>query len=435
MEIILALFLAIVIAVIISLLLRHASKLEKQLSVAQQLCEEEKTARFEAEKQLELAQQRYAEMQRRMEDWQKSREDALQHAKAAIFEVGNQLSGKLIEDHKRQTDEAKKESEEKVKQNTGQLREQMQMLEQHVASLKGKVDESAGTMDIVKRSLLSPVGAGSLAEITLENIFAASGLVKDRDFVMQYTISDNGEGNRLRPDAVVFLPAGRVMVVDSKASKFFLELAQAEEELEKQEIYGKIKATMRNHLKALAAKDYKEAVKNQLKKLDRANISHISTIMFLPSESALEKLLVADPEFHGKALEAEIIPAGPAGIVNILSIARFHIAEEHQLKNYENILEEVRKLLSSINVMYEHAERMGKAVQNAASYYDKFAASFNSRLLLRAKNIQHLGVSAQQNKPLPLPLGRYQLVAESRPDIIEGEAEETNVSMLIEARE
>lgn len=414
------------------LLIRHIRKLEEQLAAKAEeevflrnICEEAKTAKFEAEKQLELLTERYAQIEKRMLDWEKSREEAVSHAKAAIFEAGSQLSGKLLEEHKRETEESKKLSAETTKQTTAHLHQQMQTLEHHVASLKGKVDESADTVAIVKRSLLSPVGAGGLAEITLENILKASNLVKGRDFITQYTITDDGDGNRLRPDAVLFLPAGRIIIVDSKASKFFLELAHVENAEQEQEIYAKIKTTMRNHLKSLAAKDYKEAVRSQLKKLDPDyEIRHISTLMFIPSESALEKLCMADPEFQTKALEAEIIPAGPAGMVNILSITRFHIAEEQQLKNHTAILEEVRKLLASLGIMVAHAERLGKAIQSTSSHFDKFSASFNSKLLQRARSIQHLGVTAQNNKPLPAPLERHQLIVQNNATLIDAEAEE-----------
>lgn len=425
MELFLTLLLSIAIAAIIFFLTRQTRSLEQQLTLKETECETEKTLRFEAEKQLELLLERYAQIEKRMEDWKKSKEEAMQHAKAAIFEAGSQLSSKLLEEHKRETQEAKKTSEESTKQTADHLHQQVQSLSHHVASLQGKLEESSDTMALVKRSLLSPVGAGSLAEITLENILKASGLVKGRDFIMQYTIANTEDGNRLRPDAVLFLPAGRIIVVDSKASKFFLELAAAEDDTAEQEIYSKIKTTMRNHLKSLAAKDYTEAVRSQLRKLDpERDIRHISAIMFMPSESALEKLSYADPEFHSKALEAEIIPAGPAGMINILSLTRFHIAEEQQLKNHTAILEEVRKLLANLSVMTEHAQRLGKAIQSTSVHYDKFAASLNSKILLRAKTIQQLGVSAQNNKPLPSPLERYQLIAQQDSAIIDAEAEE-----------
>lgn len=388
--------------------------------------ETEKQARYEAEKQTELMHQRLEGIQKRMEDWETSKSESVQHAKAAIFEIGNQLSVKLIEEHKRETQESKKESQDAVGETTAKLQEQYENLIKFIGSLESKVNDSADTVDIVRRSLLSPSGAGSLAEITLENIFKASGLTANRDYVMQYSISDTGDG-KLRPDAVVFLPAGKIMVVDSKASKFFLELGEAKHEDKERAIYDKMKGTIRNHLKSLSGKDYKEAIRNQIQKQQHDTaVTHISTIMFLPSESALEKIHIADPEFQQKAWEADIIPLGPSGIVNFLSHIRFQISEERQAKNYEIICDEVRKLLSGMAVMHEHALRIGKGLQSAATHYDKFAGSFNANLLPKARNIQKLGINLPQNKSLPAALERYQLISTHSMTLIEGEMEETS---------
>jgi DNA recombination protein RmuC len=389
--------------------------LAADIAKTHRLYEEAKQARHEAEKHAQLAEERTHAIQKRMDDWEKAQAASIQHAKAAIFEIGSQLSVKLIEDHKRETQESKKESQEAVDETTNKLHEQYESLVKFIGSLETKVNDSVETSDIVRRALLSPTGAGGLAEITLENIFKASGLTAGRDYVMQYSIADSGDG-RLRPDAVVFLPAGKIMVVDSKASKFFLELAEATQEGREKDIYDRMKITIRNHLKSLSGKDYKEAIRAQLhKQRTDSAITHISTIMFLPSESALEKIHIADPEFQQKAWEADILPLGPSGIVNFLHHIRFQISEER----------EVRKLLAGMSVMYEHARKIGNGLQTAATNYDKFAGSFNSTLLPKARTIQKLGINLPQNKNLPPALERYQFIQTQNITLIEGEMEET----------
>ena len=62
-------------------------------------------------------------------------------------------------------------------------------------------------------------------ETVLENTLKSFGLTAGIDFVLQQTFGSE-DGSRLRPDAIVFLPADSVLVIDSKASKFLLELAQ-----------------------------------------------------------------------------------------------------------------------------------------------------------------------------------------------------------------
>jgi DNA recombination protein RmuC len=380
----------------------------EQRAVTQEL-EQSKALRFELEKQLELQLQQHTELEKRQKDFDRASAEAMVQAKAAIFEISGTLSSKLMEEHLRENQSLKQAQEEKVKQTTEQLHVQFQNILNMVATLSSRVRESNDTVELVKRALLSPTGAGSLAEITLENILKASGLTLGVDFIMQYTVSSEG-GDKLRPDAIVFLPDDNVMIIDSKASKFFLEMAVADSEVDERNLEAKLKNSMRGHLKMLASKDYKEAVRTHLSKI-KSNIKYISTLMFLPSDIGLEKLMVADFDFIQKAYQLDIIPSGPTGIVNILAHARYMISEHKQEENHQLIIEEVRKLLGSIGIIYDHARKLGSSIQSSAAHFDKFAGSFNSNLLSKAKTIEKLGVNPKANKNLPGNLERYQLIS------------------------
>jgi DNA recombination protein RmuC len=91
-----------------------------------------------------------------------------------------------------------------------------------VGALSKEVYQSKDIVDVIKNSLLSPSGAGNLAEITLENILKSSGLRNNLDFIMQYSLATEDKAV-LRPDSVVFLPDDKLMVIDAKASKFLVD--------------------------------------------------------------------------------------------------------------------------------------------------------------------------------------------------------------------
>ncbi len=369
---------------------------------------------FHYQKALELKTQAMQEMEKRMADWEASRLEAINHAKAAIFEAGTKLTHQLLEQHKTET----KESQTKISQTTSELQTQFEKILSSVAILDNEIKTSKQTVEIVKNSLLSPGGAGSLAEITLENILKASGLEPGRDFIMQYSITADHDNSKLRPDAVVFLPANNALVIDSKASKFFTELAQADSPEAEQSIFTQLKTTMRNHLKSLTGKDYKEALRNHLKE---HNIQHIASIMFLPSEAAVEKLGKIDHDFMTKAWEQEVFPVGPTGLINILSHAKFQTATHKQAENHHIIIEEIRKLLNSFVTLSEFAKKVGGSLQNATNNYDKFAASFNSSLLPKARNLEKLGIHLQKNKSLPTSLDRLTVISSNKMALIDVE--------------
>ncbi len=320
-------------------------------------------------------------------EFNKIKADSNDATKAALFELGNQLSKQLIEIHKKENQETREFSEKSIKETTSRFNAEFERIVGMVGSLSKEVSLSKDTVDIIKNSLLSPSGAGSLAEITLENILRSSGLRVGLDFVMQYSTSDE-EHNAFRPDAVIFLPSNKLMVVDAKASKFLVE---------DQDDLKNLARTMNTHLKSLSGKSYADIVRKNIENKGYS-LTNIVTLMFLPSEHAVEKLIEADSEFMNKAWKANIFPVGPAGLMNMLSFAKFQISEQMMMQNHLQIIEEVKKLMSSVGLMAEHSSKLGNSISSAVSHYDKFAASFNRNFLSKARKLDKMGIDGGLKK-------------------------------------
>ncbi|WP_347939011.1 DNA recombination protein RmuC [Rickettsia oklahomensis] len=345
-----------------------------------------------------------------IKDSEKIREKSFSLAKAALFDLGKDLSKQLIEIHKIENIAARELAEKNIATASRKFNSEFERLITMVGALNKDIEQSKGTVDLIKQSLLSPIGAGLLAEITLENILKSSGLRPNLDFIMQYGLTTTNSG-KLRPDALIFLPSGNLMVIDSKASKFLVD---------EQDNSGNLSKTMSYHLKSLANKDYAENILTNLNKKDQS-FNNVITLMFLPTEQAVEKVIAADSEFLQKAWGCNIFPVGPAGLMNMLSFARFQITDHRRSENYKVIIEEVRKLLSSIGSIADYSQKIGNNLQNMVTNYDKFAASFNRNLMSRVKNIQKLGIDSK-NKTMLASLERYQIVS-SKSEIIEIAAE------------
>ncbi len=329
-------------------------------------------------------------------------EKANEAAKAAVFEVGSKLSNQLIEQNRREAEERHQTNQNLVEKTTENLNLKFENIVKSVNALDEKIKDSSKIVDVMKRTMLSPNSIGGMAEITLENILKASGLVQELDFFMQKSMNDAAE-NKLRPDCVVLLPSDNVIVIDSKASKFFFEM-NFEGENEK-ELEMKLKGTMRGHLRSLNSKDYSAAASEHFVKNKTANVT---TIMFLQSDSSLEKIIKIDPEFIYKAWEMNIFPTGPTGLISILSHAKFQISQLAQMENHHKIMLEIKQMLASFNVLYEHARKMGSSLKNTAQHYDKFAASFNGNFTRRVNNLENLGLENKKN--IAAKLDRYQLI-------------------------
>lgn len=390
------------------------------------LAEERDTAvaaRLAAERESAAARQQLVDGDRRLADFERLRQESLQAAQAAVLATAQQLSSKLLDDHKRETAEVKKEAEERVRQTAEQLVRQVDDIAKAVAHLNGQVQEKGRTLDTVWRTLSSPGGAGQLAEIGLANALKSFGLEIGRDALLQHTTQDEETGRRLRPDAVVFLPGNSVLVIDCKASKFLLDIAAAEGTEREEEAYRNLARTMNQHLKALAEKDYRGAILAAWRQAGRGeDIARTLSVMYLPNETALEKLNRADPDFIHKARTAQIIPAGPAGLHCALSLASVEISLMRQVENQSHIVEMTERLLDSVAVSLSHATLVGRSIKTAADAFAKLTGSVNQRLLPRARQLSKLGL--QPGKPLPANLPAYAVHSLDSNALIEGEAAE-----------
>lgn len=387
------------------------------------LCWRATAARLAAEGELALARQRLAHEEARRHDFEHLRAESLQAAQAAVLTTAQQLSSKLIEDHKRENAEAKKDAEERVRAVNDRLVRQVDEIAKAVHQLSGQLQDKARVLDTLWRALSSPGGAGHVAEIGLANTLKSFGLEHGRDFLLQHTTHDDDTGRKLRPDAVVFLPGNSVLVIDCKASKFLLDIARAEGSAAEAEAFRNLARTMNQHLRALAEKDYRSAILAAWRQAGRSDeIARILSVMYLPNEAALEKLNRADPDFLHKARTAQIIPAGPAGLHCAISLASVEINLLRQVENQERIVETTQALLDGIAVALSHAGAVGKSIKAAAESFEGFTASINRRLLPRARQLAKLGL--QPNKPLPGNLAAYTVMSGEGETLIEGEAAE-----------
>lgn len=391
-----------------------------------------RTALAEAEKATALAEQARAAMVEQQKTWEAARAESLGHAKAAVLTTAQEVSSKLIADHKREAETAKKQSEEQVKKTTESLTRHFEGVAKSVASLQERDAETRQRLETVWRSLSSPAGAADYSEMGLENALGSFGLVRGQDFKIQHTIDDASQGRRLRPDAIVFLPSDRVLVIDSKASKFLLELAEAEGSDREAETYGKFAKTMDSHLKDLVGKDYRGAILDDYRATGRANgIVHVTSVMYLPNEGAIEKLGRANPAFVQKARKQGIILAGPAGLASVIGLASVLIDVGRQAESQEQIVAATGDLLESVVVVVDHVGGMGKGIRTVARNYANLSASINSRLLPRARKLAEYGVRPAKNKKLPDPLPAYKIEEVAASALIEGEAEEVADNALI----
>ncbi len=400
----------------------------KTLSLAQAAREAAEAARAAAEQARHQAEQQAALARQQLKDSESLIQQMTEAAKAATLESGKHLVGQLLESHKREAEAAKKQSDEAVKQTTEALYQRFEQVTGSVAALGAQVAQTQAAAQTIYRAISHPGGAGRMAEIGLENLLKSFGLEPGRDFIVQYHAEATSERGALRPDAVVFLPGDAALVIDSKASKALLDLAEAEDAEGADAALAKLGQRMALHLKSLVSKEYSQAVLQSYRTLKRGgDVKRTLIAMALPNEGAVEKLRQADPGLERRAAELDIVIAGPSALAAIVAVARMEIDASRQVEDHEKIVEAVRRLMESLGVALVAAEKAAKGLQGVASSFEDFTRSVNARLLPRARALGKWGI--RPAKALPMGLPSF-VVDKREADLIEGEAEDVSLPLL-----
>ncbi|MFK7867113.1 MAG: DNA recombination protein RmuC [Alphaproteobacteria bacterium] len=343
----------------------------------------------------------------------KDHEHFLHSAKQSVFEMAQTVSSKLLQDHKQENQVTRVQSEGELKKITQNLTQQLDTISQRVSSF----DQTQDKVNMLERALSSPGMAGQASQTALGNMLAQMGLKAGRDYALEHHVKTE-TGSSLRPDAVLFLPGGAVFVIDSKSSKYLLEIAQAEqdEQADKEALNKQFLKTMRQHIKDLKSKDYHRHINDALHQAGMdtdTKLQTISTLMWLPNEGALERLERADPHFVAAAVHDHIFPVATNGLWAALGVAQFSIQLQVKEENLHHIARDIGALLETMRPMLEHADKLGKSLKSSLGHYDKFAGSINARVIPKARNLLALGVDPPKKG---LPTG-IELIAKSNPPI------------------
>jgi DNA recombination protein RmuC len=266
--------------------------------------------------------------------------------------------------------------EQKREQAYGSLSEQLQALTRS----EQLVREEAGRIVAALRG--SARASGSWGEAQLKRVLEMAGLAEGIAFDLQASEADE-EGRQKRPDAILHLPGGRQLIVDSKcAMDDYVAAADAATDEARAQARARHARRVREHVKGLAAKAY----------WDQFGKAADFVIMFIPGENFLSAALEEDMDLHLWAMNQKILLVGPT---NLLAIARVVASVWRQ----ERVAEEAKEigrlgaeLYERLARMTDHANRVGRNLDEAAKAWNQFIGSYESRVLVTGRRFEELGV-------------------------------------------
>ena len=232
---------------------------------------------------------------------------------------------------------------------------------------------------------------GNWGEMILESVLENSGLQKGREYIVQASSvrhEADGTQRRLQPDVLINLPDNKQIVIDSKVSlTAYVRYTQSTGAEAERELANHV-ASIRAHIKSLAAKDYTDL--EGVKTLD-------FVFMFVPVEPAYLLALQHDPNLFQECFDKRIMLTGPSTLLATLRTVANIWRNEQQNQNALAIAEAGSKLYDKFVGFVESMDGINKALVQAQSQFQTAygrLVSGRGNLISSTEKLRKLGIKA-----------------------------------------
>ncbi|WP_265502349.1 DNA recombination protein RmuC [Paracoccus beibuensis] len=236
------------------------------------------------------------------------------------------------------------------------LDEESSRLREQILSLHNRSEQiSREAVNLTRALKGDKQRQGAWGEMVLERILEDSGLMAGTHYDLQSSWRDE-EGKLWRPDVVVKMPRGKVMVIDSKVSLNDYELSvTSEDPAEAEAALRRHLAAIRTHIGTLAGKGYQ--------RMDDNSVDYV--LMFIPIEGAFSDALRADPTLAAFAMERRVGLTTPTTLMLTLRTVEHIWAVERRESNAMEIARRAGQLYDKVAGFVDSMEGVGRALDQA----------------------------------------------------------------------
>ncbi|HTK18981.1 MAG TPA: DNA recombination protein RmuC [Mucilaginibacter sp.] len=229
---------------------------------------------------------------------------------------------------------------------------------------------------------------GNWGEVILERVLERSGLVKDREYRMQVSLTSEN-GGRLQPDVIVDLPDDKHIIIDSKVSLVAYERLVSCETEEERKLYSKAHVeSIRAHVNDLSSKNY-----HALYQVNSPDF----VLLFVPIESSFSFAVQIDAELFSFAWEKRVVIVSPSTLLATLRTISSIWKQERQNKNVLEIARLSGTMYDKFVNFILDMESIGKNIKQSQAAYDGAMNKLiegNGSLSKTADKIKNLGAKA-----------------------------------------
>jgi len=256
--------------------------------------------------------------------------------------------------------------------------------------MNSKIDEIGDLTKKMTNAMTSNISdMGQMGEVILENILQDCGMTKNRDYKTQFT-DQNEDGQKFRPDVVVFLPENRNIIIDSKVPmKDWYNFQNTENEYEKENAIKNFCSAIKNHINQISKKDY----------VNLLNINSPDYIfIFMPHEFALITAQKYDISISNFAQSKQVIIVGPSTLIMCMKLVESIWKLEKQNKNSKEIAEIAGgmydQIVKTVNLLDKTETTISKSLESI-EISKNYIMNGRGSLYSKADKMKELGANVK----------------------------------------
>lgn len=231
---------------------------------------------------------------------------------------------------------------------------------------------------------------GNWGEVILERVLERSGLVRDREYRIQASLTGT-DGSRLQPDVIIDLPDEKHLIIDSKVSLIAYERLVNCETEDDRKLFSKAHVeSIRNHVSGLSSKNY-----HDLYQINSPDF----VLLFIPIESSFSFAVQIDAELFSDAWDKRVVIVSPSTLLATLRTIASIWKQERQNRNVLEIARLSGTMYDKFAGFVADMESIGKNIKQSQSAYDAAMNKLvdgNGNLTTTAEKIKNLGAKANK---------------------------------------
>ncbi len=247
------------------------------------------------------------------------------------------------------------------------------------------------TEDLTNALKGSNKAQGGWGEMILERVLESSGLKKSSEYETQFS-TKNSSGDTIRPDAIIYLPDNKNLIIDSKVSlTAYEQYANSDEQTIKDLALKAHIASIKSHIKLLSEKDYHTGLGLN---------SPDFTLMFIPIESGFALSVKEDSTIFEYAWIKKIVLVSPSTLLATLRTIASVWKNENQTRNAVEIAKRAGDMYDKFVSFTEDMEGVGKAIDKAADSHSKAMNKLSvgkGNLVSKSNQMKTLGINSTKN--------------------------------------